>query len=120
MVIPMGVVGVAQHNGKEGALLGYDGGKGRFTVVLRGGTQLAVKPGNVVLAALGVGAAVAVCGLQGAPQHNGKRGVVVQGLDPKSGRYAVQLNGEAKDSALGLKLGNLQLAEAAAAAAGAV
>jgi thiol-disulfide isomerase/thioredoxin len=113
-----GLVGAAQHNGKTGPLLGFDAAKGRFTVALGGGTQVAVKPANVVLAALGAGAAVVVHGLQGAAQHNGKRGVVVGGPDPQSGRYAVQLQGTgADDSALGVKIANLQLPESAAVSA---
>ena len=39
---------------------------------------------------LAVGAAVVVCGLQGAAQHNGKRGTVV-GVDAESGRFVVTL-----------------------------
>jgi nucleoredoxin len=110
-----GLVGAAQHNGKTGTLLNFDKAKGRFVVALSGGdtAQLALKPANIALQSLGLGAAVAVHGLQGAPQHNGKRGVVVSGPDPKSGRYAVQIDGETKDKALGLKLANLQLAEMA-------
>ena len=110
-----GLVGAAHHNGKTGTLLNFDKAKGRFVVALSGGdaAQLAVKPANIALESLGMGTAVAVHGLQGAPQHNGKRGVVVSGLDPKSGRYAVQIDGETKDKALGLKLANLELAELA-------
>ena len=63
-------------------------------MALGGDAQLAVKPGNVALQELGLGEAVAVHGLQGKPQHNGKRGVVVGAADPKSGRYAVQIDGE--------------------------
>ena len=66
---------------------------------------------------MGLGEAVAVHGLQGAPQHNGKRGVVVGAADPTSGRYAVQIDGEPADKALGLKIGNLELVEAANARA---
>ena len=84
-------------------------------VALSGGdtAQLAVKPANIALQSLGLGTDVAVHGLQGAPQHNGKRGVVVGGPDAKTGRYAVQIDGETKDKALGLKLANLELAELA-------
>lgn len=110
-----GLVGAAQHNGKTGTLLNFDKAKGRFVIALSGGdaVQLAVKPSNIALQSLGLGTAVAVHSLQGAPQHNGKRGVVISGPDPKSGRYAVQIDGETKDKALGLKLANLELAEVA-------
>lgn len=115
-----GLVGAAQHNGKTGTLLSFDSAKGRFTVALDGGgggtPQLAVKPGNVAVQALGLGQKVSVFGLQGAPQHNGKRGVVAGGLNQESGRYAVKVEGE--ENALGLKLGNLELAEAADARGG--
>ena len=111
-----GLIGAAQHNGKTGTLLSFDPAKGRFTVALGGGggtPQLAVKPGNVAVQALGLGQKVAVKGLQGAPQHNGKRGVVAGGLNPETGRYAVKVDGE--ENALGLKIENLELAEAAEA-----
>ena len=115
IVAIQGLVGAAQHNGKTGTLLSFDKAKGRFVVALSGGdtAQLAVKPANIALQSLGLGTAVAVHGLQGAPQHNGKRGVVVGGPDAKTGRYAVQIDGETKDKALGLKLANLELAELA-------
>jgi nucleoredoxin len=112
-----GLVGAAQHNGKTGTLLSFDGAKGRYVVALGGDAQLAVKPGNVALQELILGENVAVHGLQWAPQHNGKRGVVVGAADPTSGRYAVQIDGEPADKALGLKIGNLELVEAANARA---
>lgn len=108
-----GLVGAAQHNGKTCTLVQFDQAKGRFIVALSGSgaAQLAVKPANLELQSLGLGTPVAVHGLQDAPQHNGKFGVVVGGPDPKSGRYAVQINGETKGTALLLKLVNLKLAE---------
>lgn len=120
VVAIQGLVGAAQHNGKTGTLVKFDEATGRFIVAISGGdaAQLAVKPANLELHSLALGTAVAVHGLQGAPQHNGKRGVVVSGPDPKSGRYAVQINGETKDTALGLKLANLELAELADVRAG--
>ena len=64
-----------------------------------------------------VGLAVEVGGLVGAAEHNGKRGTVVGGPHPKTGRYKVRLDdgGEADGGGaklLGLKPANLRLLEA--------
>ena len=64
------------------------------------------------MAAVPVGLAVGVAGLVGAAQHNGKRGTVVAGPDPVSGRYKVRIDGAAGGAKpLGLKPANLQLME---------
>eukprot|EP01052_Picozoa_sp_SAG31_P044730 SAG31_NODE_7904_length_1569_cov_1.102721_1_plen_135_part_00 len=96
--------------------------KGRYNVAVEsgGGSKvLAVRPANVRLLEPGIGAEVEVRGLKGAPEHNGKRGKVIANKDPKSGRFAVELEVESSDAkkTLGLKLENLELAEKAAAAA---
>lgn len=96
--------------------------KGRYNIAVEsanGSKVLAVRPANVRLLEPGVGAEVVVHGLKGAPEHNGKRGKVVANRDPKSGRFAVELeigSGDARKT-LGLKLENLELAEVALALA---
>ena len=63
-----------------------------------------------------VGAAVVVCGLQGATQHNGKRGTVV-GVDAESGRFAVSLVDDA-GTQLRIKAANLLPADGGGAGKG--
>ena len=56
-----------------------------------------------------VGLAERVDGLVGAAQHNDKRGTMVSGPDPATGRYNVQLdNAETGVKALRLKPANLK------------
>ena len=66
--------------------------------------------------AVPVGLVVEVGGLVGAAEHNGRRGTVVGGPDPKTGRYKVRLDGGGEFGAggakpLGLKPANLRLSE---------
>ena len=77
-----------------------------------------MRPANVEVLAVSVGLEVEVGGLVGAAEHNGKRGVVVRGADPATGRYRVRLNAsEASGSGgraakpLALKPANLRLLE---------
>eukprot|EP01051_Picozoa_sp_SAG22_P033745 SAG22_NODE_14934_length_361_cov_0.961832_1_plen_109_part_01 len=88
-----GLVGAAQHNGKRAAVLRFLEDRGRFVLRLESdGSTLNVKPANVEVVAVPVGLAVEVGGLVGAAEHNGKRGTVVGGPDPKTGRYRVRLD----------------------------
>ena len=56
----------------------------------------------------GVGDTVEVGGLQGAPQHNGKQGVV-QRFDAEKGRYVLKIAGMKKP--LAVKPGNLTMSK---------
>eukprot|EP01051_Picozoa_sp_SAG22_P010265 SAG22_NODE_912_length_6534_cov_2.967211_2_plen_224_part_00 len=117
VVVLKGLVGAAQHNGKRAAVLGFLEDRDRFELHLESdGNTLNVKPANIEVVAVPVGLAVGVGGLVGAVQHNGMRGTVVGGLDPKTGRYTVRLdssddNGGGGVRPLGLKPGNLRLLE---------
>jgi hypothetical protein len=64
---------------------------------------------ELAAAELAAGTAVVIGGLVGAPQHNGKGGVV-EGFDAAKGRYVVRVIGKAKP--LRVKLAKLQLASA--------
>ena len=72
------------------------GRPGQFVLRLRDGAQLRVEPANVEVVAVHVGSVVWVAGLVGAAKHNGKRGKVVGGPHPETGRYRyrkMRLNG---------------------------
>jgi hypothetical protein len=121
VVLLKGLVGAAQHNGQQAAVLRFDAGRGRFVLRLQDadGTQLRAKLANIEVVAVLVGLAVEVGGLVGAAEHNGKRGTVVGGPDPKTGRNRVRLDGGGDSDGggggggkpLGLKPANLRLLE---------
>jgi len=47
LVTVQGLVGAAQHNGKRGAVMAFDGDSGRYVVVLEDGETIKVQPKNV-------------------------------------------------------------------------
>ena len=47
LVTITGLVGAAQHNGKRGAIIAFDGDGGRYVVVLEDGETIKVQPKNV-------------------------------------------------------------------------
>jgi hypothetical protein len=107
VVVLRGLVSAAELNGKRAAAGSFDPVKGQLLVILEtgGGKELRVKPANVEIVEAPVGLEVAVVGLVGELQHNGKRGVIVGGPDSVGGRFKVRVAGAAKP--LGLKPGNL-------------
>ena len=90
-VLLKGLVGAAHHNGKQATVLRFD--SSRFVLQLQDadGTKLRVRSANIEVTAVPVGLAVEVGGLVCDGQHNDKRGTVVGGPHPKTGRYEVQL-----------------------------
>jgi tetratricopeptide (TPR) repeat protein len=111
VVVLCGLVGAAQHNGKQASVLGFAVDRGRFTVRLHDdpSKEILVKPSNIEVVTVPVGQVVGVSGLVAAAEHNGKRGTVITELDAKTGRYTVQLQEGGK--ALGLKPANLRLVD---------
>ena len=111
VVVLKGLVGAPHLNGKRASVLNFAADRGRFVLRLEAdGKELNVKPANVEVAAVPIGLAVDVGGLVGTAQHNGKRGKVVSGPDPSSGRYNVRLDGGANGGRpLGLLPANLRL-----------
>jgi hypothetical protein len=87
---------------------GHDAATGRWALeLLASGERIHTGPEHMVLAVVPVGLAVGVHGLVGAPQHNGKHGVVT-GRVGSNGRCRVQLAGVQKP--LGLRLANIEMA----------
>ena len=84
----------------SGQLCDYDGEA--YTVELTDGKRVVLPPALVVLP---VGSAGLVVGLQGAPQHNGKLGLLVE-MDDSADRYVVSLD---HDSSLRLKRANFRV-----------
>mmetsp|Transcript_29473 Transcript_29473/g.59334 ORF Transcript_29473/g.59334 Transcript_29473/m.59334 type:complete len:133 (-) Transcript_29473:189-587(-) len=85
----------------EAAICSYDLDANEYTVELEGGSQAHLPPSCVVLP---IGTAGIIVGLKGAPQHNGKAGLLVE-VDEAADRYAVALD---RQSSLRLKRANFR------------
>jgi hypothetical protein len=100
-VVVRGLTENAQHNGKEGLVVGYDLGSARYTVQLvQDASLLRIKHTNVLQRL-----SVEVSDLRERAHLNGRTGLVV-GSDVGSGRYHVRL---AQDETLALQMHNLVL-----------
>ena len=83
-----GLVGGAEHNGKVGAITKHEAGSGRYTVSLRDGQMLALKPANLLQML-----PVKLAELQGEhAAHSGAAGTIFD-YDAASGMYGVELGG---------------------------
>ena len=76
----------AQHNGKQAVITDFDKGKGRYTLQLKDGENLSVKPANMQQMVDNV----KVVDMQSKPELNGQTGLLIDFNDEK-GRYHVQL-----------------------------
>jgi hypothetical protein len=100
----------SEHNGKLASAPLRARPRGFILQLESDGTQLGSSWRiNMEVVTVLVGLAERVDGLVGAAQRNDKRGTMVSGPDPATGRYKVQLdNAETGVKALGLKPANLE------------
>merc|ERR1719174_354461 len=101
-VVIQGLQSAPQHNGKEGAVQGYDAASQRYTIELPDG-EVALKTTRLTV----VVDNCRVTGITSKTELNGSRGRVVN-YDPEKGRYTVVLQSGA---AISLAPANLILPE---------
>jgi tetratricopeptide (TPR) repeat protein len=98
----VGLASKPELNGEEAYVVGFDAAKGRYRVRHEGnartGKPIGIKPENLIFKQ---GSAVIVEGLDGAPEWNGKRGLV-ESYDAEKGRYRLLVKG--RNKTLGVKV----------------
>jgi phage baseplate assembly protein gpV len=85
-VVIQGLQSAPQHNGKEGAVQGYNAASQRYTIELPDG-EVALKTARLTIMVDNC----KVTGITSKPELNGSRGRVVN-YDPEKGRYTVILS----------------------------
>lgn len=82
-------------NGAPGYVVAFEPEKGRWTVRLEGGEEIAVKPDNMIVEPVQAGSPVRVTGLEKESILNGLVGIA-ESYDPNTGRWTVKLSGDVK------------------------
>ena len=107
----VGLASKPELNGEYAYVVGFDAGKGRYRVYhagsLRTSKPMGIKPTNLIFTQA---SAAIVEGLDGAPEWNGKRGLV-ESYDAEKGRYRLLMKGRTK--ALVVKVARCKLEFAA-------
>jgi hypothetical protein len=81
-----GLVSAVQHNDEMGTVVDFDRGRGRYTVQLKDGNTLALKPQNI----LQIVTNCTIVGIQSEASLNGQKGTIFH-WDESKQRYSIRL-----------------------------
>lgn len=84
-VIVRGLKSAAEHNGRQGSIVGWSADKARYEVECDDETTLSLRPGNVTQCA-----DVEITGIESQPELNGQKAKVI-GYTDDTGRYTLRL-----------------------------